>query len=239
MMLTVSLDSYEFNIEHKTGIGNLTELWAIGNAYRERRGNPPLNLEHWLRRPQTEEFVRVVEYDLGIENTDDFKSADSAELELIENPNKKDGRVPTIKSPLIKTKRGRYGGTWAHLYILLDAAMYLDAKLRLDIIKIFIEGKLLEWRDKSGNEFISLNITMDTYIPGRDKVEGDNRKWLYINVAKKIKEKILQEGEDWNNATPEQLELRTKYERELISFLRMELVRDEQHLFELINKLKA
>ena len=58
-------------------------------------------------------------------------------------------------------------------------------------------------------------------------------------VAKRIKEKILQEGEDWNNATPEQLELRTKYERELISFLRMELVRDEQHLFELINKLKA
>ena len=238
-MLTVSLDGYEFNIEHKTGIGNLTQLWAIGNAYRERRGLEPLNLENWLRRPQTEEFVRVVEYDLGIENTDDSKSVDSTELEFIENPKNKNGQVPTVKSPLIKTKRGRYGGTWAHLYILLDAAMHLDAKLRLEMIKLFIESKLLEWRDHSGNEFIALNLALDAYIPGRDKVEGDNRKWLYINVAKKIKEKILQEGEDWNNATPEQLELRTKYERELISFLRMELVRDEQHLFELINKLKA
>jgi len=236
MMMTVNFGGHKMQIEHKTGMGNLTELWAIGNAYRQQRGIEPLDLDLWMRRPQTEEFVRVVEYNLNIENKDDSKHCESQKLEFV---SKNKGRVDKVKSPLIKTKRGRYGGTWANLYLLIDAATYLDAQFKFEVYETFITNKLLEWRDHSGNEFIALNLALDAYIPGRDKVEGDNRKWLYINVAKKIKEKILQEGEDWNNATPEQLELRTKYERELISFLRMELVRDEQHLFELINKLKA
>ena len=223
--MKINIGSHEVDFDSDTQMGDLTQIFGIGNAYRNQRGNKSLSITEWLRDPQTIEFICVVEHELGLSTQDDSR-------DLSDTTN-------TIKSPLIKTKRGRYGGTWAHLYILLDAAMHLDAKLRLEMIKLFIESKLLEWRDHSGNEFIALNLALDAYIPGRDKVEGDNRKWLYINVAKKIKEKILQEGEDWNNATPEQLELRTKYERELISFLRMELVRDEQHLFELINKLKA
>ena len=59
MMMTVNFGGHKMQIEHKTGMGNLTELWAIGNAYRERRGNPPLNLEHWLRRPQTVESLWI------------------------------------------------------------------------------------------------------------------------------------------------------------------------------------
>jgi len=61
-MLTVNFGGHSMSIEHKTGMGNLTELWGIGNAYRAQRGLEPLDLKNWLRRPQTEEFVRVVEY---------------------------------------------------------------------------------------------------------------------------------------------------------------------------------
>lgn len=225
-------------IEHLTGMGNLTELWAIGNAYRQQRGLAPLELKNWLRRPETEEFIRVVENDLVLENQDDSKRVESNELEVIENPNKKDGRIPTIQSSLIKTKRGRYGGTWAHLYILLDAAMYLDAKLRLEMIKLFITSNLLEWRDRSGNEFISLNLALDAFLPGRDEVSDEKRKWLYINVAKKLKGRILGEGMEWNTATPEQLELRTKWERELISFLRMGFIANEAQFLETVDKLE-
>ena len=123
-MLTVNFGGHSMSIEHKTGMGNLTELWGIGNAYRAQRGLEPLDLKNWLRRPQTEEFVRVVENRLAI----------SRDIEVIENPKKKDGHVATIKSPLINSNRGRYGGTYAHWYIMLDAALYLASnELKLSI----------------------------------------------------------------------------------------------------------
>lgn len=233
-LLTVNVGGHALQIYHLTGMGNLTELWAIGNAYRVERGLEPLDLRHWMRRPQTEEFVRLVEQELKIENKDDSKCAESAQMEFIENPNKKDGCVPTVKSKLIKTKKGRYGGTWAHLYILLDAAMYLDAKLRLEMIKLFINNKLLEWRDSSGDEFKSLNVEIDADLPG---LEGKDKTEVYIRCAIAIKRKISPVGNDWNQATTEQLEQRTNYEKTLIQFLKMGMVKDEDHLLEIIGKL--
>ena len=48
-MLTVNFGGHSMSIEHKTGMGNLTELWGIGNAYRAQRGLEPLDyLNGWL-----------------------------------------------------------------------------------------------------------------------------------------------------------------------------------------------
>jgi hypothetical protein len=221
--MKINIGSHEVDFDSDTQMGDLTQIFGIGNAYRNQRGNKSLSITEWLRDPQTIEFICVVEHELGLSTQDDSR-------DLSDTTN-------TIKSPLIKTKKGRYGGTWAHLYILLDAAMYLDAKLRLDIIKIFIEGKLLEWRDKSGNEFISLNITMDTYLPDRDLVDAEKRKWLYINVATAIKNKVKPNDDSWNTASHEQLAQRADYEKRLIDLLKMGVVKDENHLLEMISKL--
>jgi hypothetical protein len=233
-MMTVNFGGHTMGIEHLTGIGNLTELWAIGNAYREKRGLAPLDLNNWLRRPQTDEFVRVIEYNLNLDNTGDSKCVDSTYLEVIENTKKSRGQVATLKSPLIVTKKGRYGGTWAHLYLLIDAATYLDAQFKFEVYETFITHKLLEWRDSSGDNFKSLNLAIDAYLPER---EGKDNKGVYIQIALAIKRKILPDGDDWNTATPAQLEKRTQIEQHLITILRIGLIRDYAHMKEVVAKL--
>ena len=84
----------------------------------------------------------------------------------------------TIESPLITTKRGKGGGTWAHLYILLDAAARLDPQFKHKMYKTFVEGKLLQWRDDGGDEFINLNIAIDAYLPERDGMDNVNVFYL-------------------------------------------------------------
>ena len=118
---------------------------------------------------------------------------------------------------------------------MLDAAAWLDAGFKVDLYDTFINHKILTWRDDSGDEFINLNLAIDAYLPGR---EGkDSNQGLYINAAKILKEKIQPEENDWNKASYPKLELRTTIERKLCDFLRMGVVRDWEHLKELMVKV--
>ncbi len=60
---------------------------------------------------------------------------------------------------------------------------------------------------------------------------------IYINTAKLLKAKILSDNDNWNSATPAQLTKRAKFEEKLIGSLEMNLVRDWNHLKELIHGL--
>jgi hypothetical protein len=231
-LMQVNLGGKKFPIEHKTMMGSLTDIWNIGNSFREEKGLKPLGLGDFLRSTSTHEFVEELENDLGIENS---KYGKLPHLESLESgPSKKDGRVETIKSELIKTKRGKNGGTWAHLYILLEAAARLDAGLRLKMYKTFISGKLLEWRDSSGDEFQNLNIAIDAYLPGR---EGKENTGIYITCAKRIKEKVNPDGGSWNTATHQQLKHRTEIEKKIVGFLEMGFINDYHHLKQVISKI--
>jgi hypothetical protein len=223
-LMQVNLGGQQFPIEHKTMMGSLTDIWNIGNSFREANGLKPLDLSNFLRSPETQEFVTVLEKDLGSKN---IKSVESTGL-------KKNGMVEKITSDLIKTKRGKNGGTWAHLYIILEAAAKLDANLRLSMYKTFISGKLLEWRDSSGDEFQNLNIAIDAYLPGR---EGKENTGIYITCAKRIKERVSPDGDSWNTATHVQLKLRTELEKKLVGFLEMGFIKDYPHLKQVIAKI--
>jgi hypothetical protein len=78
---------------------------------------------------------------------------------------------------------------------------------------------------------------MDTYLPDRDLVDAEKRKWLYINVATAIKNKVKPNDDSWNTASHEQLAQRADYEKRLIDLLKMGVVKDENHLLEMISKL--
>jgi hypothetical protein len=223
-LMQVNLGGKKFPIEHKTMMGSLTDIWNIGNSFREEKGLKPLKLDNFLTSPDTQEFVIALENDLGIENSKYLESGYS----------KKDGRVEKITSDLIKTKRGKNGGTWAHLYIILEAAAKLDANLRLSMYKTFISGKLLEWRDSSGDEFQNLNIAIDAYLPGR---EGKENTGIYITCAKRIKEKVNPDGGSWNTATHQQLKHRTEIEKKIVGFLEMGFINDYHHLKQVISKI--
>jgi len=219
--MLVKIGSHALPIEHKTMIGSLTDVWKIGNSYRISNGLNPLDLNNFLRSPETLEFIRAIESDLGIAS------------KCVESTHLKNGVVPTIKSTLIKTKRGKGGGTWAHLYILLDAAGRLDAKFRLEMYKTFIESKILQWRDDGGDLFIGLNAAIDAYltIADYDKVQA------YIDCAIALKVKIKPDGNNWNTANYLQLKQRADYEQQLINLLRLRVVTDFNHLLQLIEKI--
>ena len=223
-LMQVRIGDYTLPIEHKTMMGSLTDLWKIGNAYRLERTLNPMDLNHFLRSPETFEFIQVLERRQGVVS----KYADSA-------PSiRKGALIGNIQSDLIRTKRGKTGGTWAHLYILLEAAGRLNAEFRLEMYETFIAGKILQWRDDSGDEFIQLNIAIDAYLPERD---GKDNTGVYIQCAKQLKEKIKPDGDTWNTANHAQLQRRQELEKRLVDLLRLGVVQNYDHLKALIAKL--
>ena len=221
--MRVTIGEHTLPIGHKNMMGSLTEVWKIGNAYRTKRGLPELDLSNWLRSPETLEYVKVVEDDLN------FKSVFSTDLS-----SRGTTLAKTIESPLITTKRGKGGGTWAHLYILLDAAARLDPQFKHKMYKTFVEGKLLQWRDDGGDEFINLNIAIDAYLPERDGMDNVN---VFVYVAKQLKAKILSPYDTWNTASLPQLEKRARLEKDLCNYLRLGMIRNYDHLKEVIAKI--
>lgn len=258
--MLVTIGEYTQPIEHKTMLGHLNTLWEYGNSLRIRKGLQPKNLENWLRQQDTLELVIAVERrcfnypDSSTLKSDDSNHVDSTALDtgksnLLESTTLKPVESTTLKieptnnpsrfklsgkPKCLIQKRGRYGGTWAHLYILLDAAAHLDADFKVEVYETFVTNRILQWRDDSGEEFIALNASIDAYLPGRD---GKDNRGIFIQMARAIKSRVKPDGEAWNTASFHQLEDRTKIEQSLCKLLSLGLVRDYDHLKELVEKV--
>jgi len=130
--------------------------------------------------------------------------------------------------------RGATGGTWACLQMMIFAAEYLSPRFHLEVIDAFINNKILEWRDVSGDEFKALNIAIDNYLPGRD---GKSNKGIYINTAKMLLEKVNPSITTWNDASADELRERASIENKLVTTLHLGLIRDWEHMKEIIEKI--
>ncbi len=136
------------------------------------------------------------------------------------------------RDDVIKTTRGRSSVTKAHLYILLDAAVYLSPELKTEMYDMFIHGKLLEFRDESGDKFIALNKQLDMAAVALLDRPAENHH--YINLAKIIKTRILgQDHPGWNYANPDQLASRTKLETMLKNAIKNKHIKSWDALIEL------
>ncbi len=60
-------------------------------------------------------------------------------------------------------------GIWANLHILLKGAMYLSPKLEYEIIDVFLNSKILFFRDLGGDNFKEFNKIIDTLPDRRGK----------------------------------------------------------------------
>lgn len=228
-LMQVTIGQYTQPIEHKTMMGHLNALWDYGNGLRALKGLTPLNQNDWLSSQQTRELLLALNRKFNTEN------------QILENPifeTDSRGRTKisdiTKNNPFIRTKRGTGGGTWVHLYLLLDAASWLDADFKLELYDTFINNKILQWREDGGDEFINLNIAIDAYLPER---EGKDNTGIFIQVAKQLKAKILSPDDTWNTASFPQLEKRAKLEKELCNYLRLGMIRNYEHLKEVIEKI--
>ena len=228
-LMQVTIGQYTQPIEHKTMMGHLNALWDYGNGLRALKGLAPLDQKDWLRSPQTRELFLALQRKHGTQDVIGVMPP----LEKDEKGRTKISDI-TKDNPFIKTKRGTGGGTWVHLYLLLDAASWLDADFKLELYDTFINNKILQWREDGGDEFINLNIAIDAYLPER---EGKDNTGIFIQVAKQLKAKILSSEDTWNTASFPQLEKRAKLEKDLCNYLRLGMIRNYEHLKEVIEKI--
>lgn len=130
-LIPISIGAYTIEIEPTTMMGSLTHLWEYGNSLRAAKGLCGKDLIDFMRSSETLEFIAALERKYG-------KKVDSGSVHRFETD--KIGRaVGTIQSEFVRTKRGKGGGTWVHLMILLRAATYLDGELSVNTYELIFQ----------------------------------------------------------------------------------------------------
>lgn len=188
----------------------LNDLLTAGNAVRTQKGRAPMQLAAFMNAVGTKEYLLAASAEWGV-----------PESEL-----------------LFKTGAGRHTRTMAHISIALLCAEGMSPEFHARMHRTLVEGKLLEFRDLGGTEFKALNASIDAHLPEREMKSSN--KGVFIQVAKMLREKIMGEGataDCWAAADTNQTHARYDYERRLSDYLKMGMIRNYDHLKEVIIKL--
>lgn len=207
----MQVDFFGNNIRAETDglLVSLTDLVKAGNAWRAGKGMTLKPLQAIVESVGFKEFVEVVKRDTTV---------DSEKI-------------------LLTTGKGNTKRTMAHLTVAVYVAEQMSPEFHYQAIKTFLEGKLLEFRELGGTEFKNLNAAIDLYLPGRS---GKDNRGVYIQIAKAVRTKLMGEGAEagcWDSATVAQIHTRYATEANLITMLRIGVVRDYEHLKEIVDKL--
>lgn len=186
----------------------LNDLFIAGNALRLADGKPALQMASFLRSKGVEEYIEAASAEWNI-------PADAF---------------------ITREGRGNLTRTYVHASIALLAAESMSPRFHAHMHRVFIEGKLLEFRERGGTEFKNLNASIDQYLPGR---EGRDNKGVFIQIAKALRTRVLgtDDAAGWNAASVAQTHERYEVENKLCDLLRLGLVRDYDHLKELVAKI--
>lgn len=208
---SVSVDFFGNSVRAQTEGSKLclNDLFIAGNAYRLSIGKPALQMNAFLNSKSLAEY----------------KEAAAEEWNLPED------------YFIHREGRGSKTRTYAHVSIALLASESMSPRFHAHVHRVFIEGKILEFRERGGTEFMRLNAAIDQYLPGR---EGKDNKGVFIQVAKNIRGRILGDNAkpgDWDKAGVDQTHIRYDWEQKLCDMLRIGLIRDYDHLKEVIGKL--
>jgi hypothetical protein len=124
--------------------------------------------------------------------------------------------------------KGNKTKTMGHFSLAVFVAEQLSPDFHVEVIKTFVEGKLLEFREQGGTEFKALNAAIDLYLP--DRVGKDNRG-CYITIAKIIRARLLGvDDPSWDAATVAQTHSRYTLEAQLVRNLSGGFVSDWDQL---------
>jgi hypothetical protein len=205
-LMTLSFKQGDIDGFHKSGMICLTDIFTVGNKYRILGNQTSSNITHFLNSKNTQEFIAIICDKQGVDKEEVYK----------------------------KIGKGGNARIFCNIHLAIYAAEYLSPEFHYEVIDNFIKSRIFQYRDESGDEYIALNMYIDTHLPDRI---GKNNKGIYINVAKILKNKILKEDETWNTATSDQLLKRFNFENQLCNYLKMGLIKDWEHLKQIIEKL--
>ena len=103
---------------------------------------------------------------------------------------------------VIKSKKGKTGERWVHPYVLIDIALNINPKLKVEMYKgIFDE--LIKARNNSGDSY--------KIMAGSLYVNTTNKSQFHLGISKTAE--LIKQAcgvSDWNSASEEQLKKRDK-----------------------------
>jgi len=180
-------------IGHQTKMGDVAQVIEMGNKKRKSKNLNLITLDDILGKQDFWEFIisrntqKTAYSNSGNLPELDFDS-DYSEINFYKakNGSVKYSELMKKYPDLIKSRRGRYGGTFAELYILLKIASMLDKDLEVEIYRVFIENKILEWRDEGGENYKELNSLIDTL----SDTKKENNSHLYRKFAMIFRHKL-------------------------------------------------
>lgn len=202
------------NIPYTTnGLVVMRSFIAAGNAVRHQKRLPTYNAAQYLDSADMQNFISALV---------DIHGGTASDYLRVEG-------------------KGRNASTIADLRVAIKVAMKMDSHFEVQVIDAFIG--LAEWRLKGGDEFKLLNSAIDRHLPGREgKVSNQG---CYINIANIIKRRCdvakpaNATEQTWNQAIADKHAQAMRYEMQhkLVSLLELGLVRDWEHLKELVERV--
>lgn len=209
-IMEVAFKNGSISIGHKTMMVNLGELFKVGNIYRLQNGKSLANVSSFKGSSKTAEFVEALSRKTGI-STDKLLFTRKKE----------------------KASKGQNEQIMCHLYIAIFAAEYLSPDFHVEVIDTFVNSRLLDKRDDSGDAFKSL---MSAIKKAGEPILGDASEHHFKTIASIIKSRF--DGVvDWNMATAEQLARREKIQSDLTTALRMGFIKDWEHLKQVASEI--
>jgi hypothetical protein len=216
-LMSVSFVNGSIDIFHKTQMGNLKQVFILGNKYRLDQGHELMRLDNFLKRPNTKKYINDMMIKYGYE-----------------------------KSEIIKVVgRGRGIKTYANLQFIIYCATELNNFFRMDVIDTFINERILIKRDDGGNDFKELNSYLDKLPNRKDRNNQGIFIQTAIKLREKIfTPEAIQECKDkginiWNSEYANSLTLskRDDFEKKLIFSIDMGFIDSYEKLKEVISKL--
>lgn len=101
-----------------------------------------------------------------------------------------------------KATRGRNANTWVHPYLLIDAALYINPKFKVEVYS-WLFDELLKYRNDSGDSYKKM--------AGALFANSSNKSTFHRGIQKTANIiKTACKADDWETATEEQLKLRDR-----------------------------
>ena len=122
---TLTRQMGNFSVYQRTndGMFNATELLKQWNKTGKKK-----DMDDFLSNKMTKEYITVIE---SKENINTQKSGD-------------------LK--VVKSARGKNGGTWMHPFLFIDFAMWLNVEFKYEVIK-FVYDQLIQYRIEAGDTY--------------------------------------------------------------------------------------
>lgn len=193
--------------------GTRDDFISLTDIARYKSDNEKMVIQNWMRNRNTLEFLGVWE---GINNPDfkgiefDAFKREAGLNSFVMTPTK---WITSTNAKGIKVKRGRYGGTYAHIDIAFEFASWISPEFKLYIIKDYQRLKndennrlSLEWNEKRLFSKINYRIHTDAIqqniIP--ERMTKQRAGFVYATEADMLNAALFgMTAKEWREKNPD------------------------------------